>query len=101
MDDASPGRTFWQGLIMGAVALEHRRRGNPRGASSQFRQGRALLGAYLPVHRGLDLAAFVAAMDGALAPVVAVAPEAWRGRTDVPAFDGSTAPRLDWPAAGG
>lgn len=69
-DDPSPGRIYWQGLIMGAVALEHWRRGNLRGARSQWRQGRAKLDPFRPVHEGLDVERFVTEMDALLAPIM-------------------------------
>lgn len=69
-DDKAVTRIFWQGLIMGSVALEHWRRGNLRGARSQWRQGRAKLDPFLPTHGDLDVARFTSEMDALFAPLM-------------------------------
>jgi predicted metal-dependent hydrolase len=48
-------RTFYQGLIQVAVALEHSQRGNPRGARGVLASARTRLGPYLPRYEGFDL----------------------------------------------
>ena len=84
--DARPERAFWQGLIQAAVALEHWRRKNARGARSQWEQARARLTPFSPRHEGLDVDALIAAMATCMAPVLLDA-EAL--------FDESTAPRIE------
>lgn len=93
-DDPSEARAFWQGLIMAAVSLEHWRRGNPRGACSQWLQGRERLLRFVPRHADLDVAAFIARMDALLAPVMARAPIEWKKADKVPRFDEAAAPRI-------
>lgn len=63
-------RRFLQGLIQGAVALEHLRRGNPRGARGLLRKMRARIEGLPPWIEGVGigpwsqaLAAFFAAID--------------------------------------
>ncbi len=92
--DPSGGRAFWQGLIMAAVALEHWRRGNPRGACSQWRQGRARLVPFRPRHAGLDVEGFIVRMDRVLAPVLARQPDEWGQGDRAPPFDEAGAPRI-------
>ncbi|MBW3582884.1 MAG: DUF309 domain-containing protein [Euryarchaeota archaeon] len=69
-EDQGPTRSYWQGLIQAAVALEHWRRGNPRGARSQWGQAQAHLVRYAPHHEGLDVAAFIAAMEACMGPLM-------------------------------
>jgi predicted metal-dependent hydrolase len=48
-------RTFYQGLIQIAVALEHRLRGNLKGARGVLSSARRRLEPHLPHHEGFDL----------------------------------------------
>ena len=48
-------RTFYQGLIQVAVALEHAQRGNKKGARGVLRSARHRLQPYLPHYEGFDL----------------------------------------------
>ena len=50
---------FFKGLIQAAICLHHLRRDNLEGARLLYRGHRRLLGAYLPAHRGVDVAAFL------------------------------------------
>lgn len=93
-DDPSPGRTFYQGLIMAAVALEHWRRGNPRGARSQWEQGRGFLTAYPDHHARLDLRGFIAAMDDLMTPIMRHDDASWRDATERPVLDERAVPKL-------
>lgn len=93
-DDPSPGRSFYQGLIMAAVALEHWRRGNPRGARSQWRQGRDLLVAVPHRHARMDVHGFVAAMDAVMAPIMARPDDAWRTGPGVPELPIDQVPKI-------
>jgi len=60
-------REFLQGLIQVAVALEHRRRGNLRGASGVAESARRHLLPYGPNHLGVDLESLLAATARCLA----------------------------------
>lgn len=66
-DTAGPDRRFYQGLIQAAVAVYHAGNGNARGARRLFHSGRRYMSAYPDRHRGLDVPAFWAAMERALA----------------------------------
>lgn len=92
--DRSPGRTFYQGLIMAAVALEHWRRGNPRGARSQWAQGRAFLCRFPEHHARMDVAGFVAAMDRLMAPLMAKGDAHWRDASGFPGLSEDAVPRI-------
>jgi predicted metal-dependent hydrolase len=54
---SEPRMLFYQGLIQWAVAFEHRRRGNPRGARRQLAKAWAKLGPAPSGYLGLDLSA--------------------------------------------
>jgi predicted metal-dependent hydrolase len=56
---------FYKGLIQAAIALHHLEQGRADGARRLFSGHRRLLGRYLPVHRGIDLAGFLAEMQRA------------------------------------
>ncbi|HVS20174.1 MAG TPA: DUF309 domain-containing protein, partial [Planctomycetota bacterium] len=83
---------FLKGLIQACIALHHASLGNPEGARKLHSGQRQYLGPYLPRHRGLDVARFLADMQAALAPILRAAP----GRE--PAFDPAGAPRLEFDA---
>jgi predicted metal-dependent hydrolase len=53
-------RDFYQGLIQFAAALEHRRRGNLRGAAGVVESARRHLLPYGPTHLGVELACLLA-----------------------------------------
>jgi predicted metal-dependent hydrolase len=55
-----PERHFLQGLIQLAVALEHWRRGNPRGARGQWEKAQRHLEGLPDVYAGVALAALLA-----------------------------------------
>jgi len=80
---------FVKGLIQACIALHHAAAGNANGARKLYSGHRQYLGAYLPRHRGLDVARFLADMQAALAPILRAPP----GRE--PPFDASLAPRLE------
>lgn len=73
-----PESDFYKGLLQAAIALHHLEQGNLEGAARLSRGHRRCLGAYLPRHRGLDVAAFLEAMQRALrvAPLDGAAPVA-------------------------
>ncbi len=53
-------RTFYQGLIQIAVALEHAQRGNKKGARGVLGSARNRLEPYLPHYEGFDLEGLLA-----------------------------------------
>ena len=57
---------FYKGLIQIAAGCLHYTRHNRRGAVNKWRSGADYLRPYLPVHRNIDLALLVAAVDGFL-----------------------------------
>ena len=52
-------RKFYQGLIQVAVALEHRKRGNLRGARGVLSSARRNLDPYLPTYEGWEATALL------------------------------------------
>ncbi len=62
-----PGKGFLKGFIQAAVALEHHRRGNPRGRRSVGETASGHLRAAAPGSGGLDLAALIADFEEFLA----------------------------------
>jgi predicted metal-dependent hydrolase len=82
-DTAGPDRQFYQGLIQAAVAVYHAGNGNARGARRLFHSGRRYMSAVPDRHQGLDVPAFWAAMERALAEFLAEpAPATAAVRTD-------------------
>jgi uncharacterized protein len=69
-DTAGPDRRFYQGLIQAAVAVYHAGNGNARGARRLFHSGRRYMSAFPDRHLGLDVPAFWAAMERALAELL-------------------------------
>jgi uncharacterized protein len=55
-------REFYKGLIQGAVALHHLRRGNRHGAEKLLRGCQRLLGRFEPCYQGLDVEGFLSSM---------------------------------------
>jgi uncharacterized protein len=58
-------KDFFQGLVHIAVAWHHAGRGNRPGCERQLEKARRRLTPFAPEHRGVDVAAFLAAVDGA------------------------------------
>jgi hypothetical protein len=75
-DRHGPDRGFLKGLIQVAAGCLHVTRRNRRGTVNKWRSGLAYLQPYLPVHRGLDVAALSAAVATQLAQLEA-SPAAW------------------------
>lgn len=73
-DCPAADRRFYQSLIQAAVALYHWGNGNPTGARRLFASGRRYMAPFAPLHRGLDVAGFWAAVEAALVPPPAPAP---------------------------
>lgn len=78
-DTPGPGRELYRGLIMAAVALEHWRRGNPKGARQMWQKARPRLARFAPDADGLDLGTFRDRLDGVMAPL---GDDAHPGRAD-------------------
>lgn len=93
-DIEDPSRLFYQGLIMAAVALEHWRRGNPRGARSQWAQGRAFLRPFPDHHARLDLRGFIAEMDLLMLPIMRHDDAYWKASPEAPPFPHGAHPRI-------
>jgi uncharacterized protein len=66
-DTAGPDRRFYQGLIQAAVAVYHAGNGNAPGARRLFHSGRRYMSAFPDHYLGLDVPAFWAALEQALA----------------------------------
>lgn len=81
---------FYKGLVQASICLHHLERGNVEGAVKLYSGHRRLLGRYLPQHRGLDVARFLATMQETLRPAL-------RGETPGPL--GANRPRLGGPGA--
>ena len=79
---------FFKGLVQACVALHHYRNGNLEGAARLHAGHRMYLAAFLPRHRGIDVAAFLAEMQATLRPVARRAPGSQ------PVFDPGSPPRL-------
>src|SRR5687767_8307420 len=67
-------RSFYQGMIQCAVALEHYRRSNPRGVASLYKSYQTKFKDIPPVFMGLDVKQFLAHMHAVLQPVVEANP---------------------------
>ena len=70
LEDRSPSRKFYQGLIQVAVCLHHFRRGNTRGARKLYHTSRDYLHEYGPKYFGLDLDALSAGMQACCQAVI-------------------------------
>jgi hypothetical protein len=68
-----PDSDFYKGWVQAAVALHHLEQGNAEGAARLYRGHRRLLAGYLPTHLGLDVEAFLAAMQALMKPRLAAA----------------------------
>jgi predicted metal-dependent hydrolase len=64
-------RDFFQGLVHVTVAWYQAARGNRPGCERQLAKAQRRLGPYVPAHRGVDLAAVLAQVDGAARAVAA------------------------------
>jgi predicted metal-dependent hydrolase len=83
---------FLKGLIQACIALHHYQAGNAEGAVKLYAGHRQYLAPYLPAHRGLDVARFLAGMQTTLLPLVRA-----RGG-DGPEFELERRPRLEFPS---
>ena len=69
-----PDSDFLKGLIQACVAMHHYADGNVDGARKLYSGHRRYLAGYLPEHRGIDVASFLASMQGTLQPVARARP---------------------------
>jgi predicted metal-dependent hydrolase len=65
-----PDSDFFKGLIQACIALHHFSLGNLDGARKLYSGHRRLLAPYLPFHKGIDVAALLADMQHAFAPLL-------------------------------
>jgi uncharacterized protein len=72
-------RHFYQGLIQCSVALEHYRRGNPRGVASLYNSYRKHFGSVPALFMSLDIGPFLNEMEILLRPVLDRVPAPIRG----------------------
>jgi len=82
---------FYQGMIQCAVALEHYRRGNPRGVVSLFASYNRHFKDVPPIFMGLNVADFLSRMRTALAPVIDANPLPPQGSIEL---DPSAPPKI-------
>ena len=87
-DASARDSDFLKGLIQACIALHHYSRGNADGARKLYSGHRQYLAAYLPAHRGLDVARLLADMQATLAGVLRARPG------QEPPFDPERRPRL-------
>jgi len=81
---------FFKGLIQACIALHHFALGNTAGARKLYAGHRQYLGAYLPAHRGLDVAAFLQSMQSCFAALL-------RARDGAePQLDPALRPRMEF-----
>jgi predicted metal-dependent hydrolase len=74
-DAAAPADSdFFKGLIQACIALHHYQLGNPDGARKLYSGHRQYLGPYLPAHRGVDVARFLADMQSSFGPLLRARP---------------------------
>jgi hypothetical protein len=65
-DRKGPDSGFYKGLIQIAAGCLHYTRHNRRGAVNKWRSGAAYLRPYLPLHRRVQVAPLLTAVDGFL-----------------------------------
>ncbi|RME23162.1 MAG: DUF309 domain-containing protein [Deltaproteobacteria bacterium] len=96
--EAAPPYKHWlQGLLHGAVALEHLRRGNPRGAWGQWDKARRRLADVPRELAGVDAAAWRDALD-AFARAIDLPERSRRHVARLPVDDLPPLPPVeDWP----
>lgn len=81
---------FLKGLIQACIAMHHYSRGNVEGAAKLYSGHRRYLAGYLPAHRHVDVAGFLAEMQRVLQPVVRARPG------EVRPFEPALRPRLSF-----
>ena len=74
--ERGPSRQFYKGLIQAAVSLHHLGRGNLRGARTLSARSQACLTPYRPKYLGLDVDAFLLALERCVAGAPAGEPTA-------------------------
>jgi predicted metal-dependent hydrolase len=86
LDEPTPLRRLYQGILQVGVGLHHARRGNLRGALSLLDRGMSLLAPFEPATLGIDVARLV--RDAAAARRALAAPGG------LESFDWNAAPRV-------
>jgi predicted metal-dependent hydrolase len=61
---------FYKGLIQASICLYHFDRGNLEGARKLYGGHRRYLGAFLPAHAGIDVAALLEQMQRVMRPIL-------------------------------
>jgi hypothetical protein len=62
-ESSEPDATFYKGIIQAAAALEHWKRGNPRGLQRNWQKSRQKLDTLPSPYMGIDLHALSVAME--------------------------------------
>jgi hypothetical protein len=88
-----PERAFYHGLVQAAAGCYHLEKVNVHGARTLLQKAVAKLGPYLPVHRKVDVAAFVAALRRVLAQLDPATGSAGAARVGLPTLDVVDSPR--------
>lgn len=91
LDEPTPLRRLYQGILQVGVGLHHARRGNLAGALSLLDRGMSLLAAFEPTCLGVDVDRLV--RDAAAARRALAAPGG------LESFDWSNPPQVHWSAA--
>lgn len=89
----APERAFYHGLVQAAAGCYHLEKVNVHGARILVQKAVAKLGAYTPVHRKVDVAAFVAGLRCVLAQLDLADGSAGPARVALPTLDLVDSPR--------
>jgi predicted metal-dependent hydrolase len=82
IQDETPGRDFYKGLIQVAVCLHHFCNGNPRGARKLYFSSQRYLEDYRPRHRGIDLERLLSDLQRCCAELAACEDESPKTQVD-------------------
>jgi uncharacterized protein len=88
-----PERAFYHGLVQAAAGFYHLEKANVHGARTLVQKAVAKLGTYSPVHREVDVAAFVAGLRRVLAQMDPATGSADPARVALPTLDLVDSPR--------
>ncbi len=89
----APEREFYHGLVQAAAGSYHLEKANVHGARTLLQKAVAKLEAYAPVHREVDVAAFVAGLRRVLARLEKAPHADGLGRAALPTLDLVESPR--------
>jgi len=90
---SAPEREFYHGLVQAAAGSYHLEKANVHGARTLLRKAVAKLEAYAPVHREVDVAAFVAGLRRVLVRLEKAPHAEGLGRGALPTLDLVESPR--------